>query len=70
MTDILLTIHALTRVLHHLSEDEQVKQPRYVTRDGHFQARAAARVIIKRRLAFAEQSAAILWQVAKDRVTL
>jgi hypothetical protein len=53
MTDLALTIHALQRVLHHVEDDD---------RDS-----AAARAIIKRRLSFAQQSAAILWQAAKDR---
>lgn len=64
--NLTVTIYALQRVLFHLSEDEQAKQPRYRVHSGYFRARAEARVIVKRRLHFAEQSAAILWEAAKD----
>jgi hypothetical protein len=64
--NLAVTIYALRRVLLHLSEVEQAKQPRYRTHNGAFQGRAAARVIIKRRLAVEEGEAAVLWAEAKE----
>jgi hypothetical protein len=62
-----LTIYALQRVLFHLGEDQQARQPGDYIINGAFAGRAAARVEVKRRLAFAELSAARAWQAAKDR---
>jgi len=60
--DTLIAQHALSRILHHLSEDEQAKQPRYRVHSGAFTARAAARVIVKRKLAAFQQIAELRWQ--------
>jgi hypothetical protein len=64
-TNLAVTIYALGRVLHHLSEEEQGKQPRYRVHDGCYKARAAARVIIKRRIAETEQVIQMAWDNAK-----
>lgn len=64
--DVALSHYALERVLFHLSEDEQAKQPRYSVHSGRLQARAAARVLVKRQLALTRAYAALLWRAAKE----
>ena len=66
MENLGLTIHALRRVLSHLSEEQQAKMPRYSVRSDRFQARAQARVIINRKLAHYEHRQAQIWQATKD----
>jgi hypothetical protein len=61
-----VTIYALQRVLFHLSENQQGKQPRYRMHNGCFQARAQARVIVKRLLREQENGTAAMWQEWKD----
>jgi hypothetical protein len=64
--NLALTQYALRRVLFHLSEEEQGKQPRYRTHNGCFQARAAARVIVKHALRTQEQLAEAQWREVRD----
>lgn len=65
-----LTLYALNRVLFHLGEDQQWRFPslnRTALELGQYESgRAAARVIVKRRIAATENNASGLWQEAKD----
>ena len=63
----ILTVHALQRVLFHLSEDQQAPQPRGSDRCVCcIVARAQARVTVKRLLREAESIVGLSWQAAKD----
>lgn len=65
MTDNLaLTIHALNRVLYHLSNEQQAQHAHY---DISLSSLAEARVLVKRRLAFVTLEVDNLWQVEKEK---
>lgn len=66
--NLALTVHALKRVLFHLDESKYLDTPTGMEM-AQYLGMAAARCEVKRRLRFAEQSLAEVWQTAKDSST-
>ncbi len=63
--DLAVRLYALQRVLFHLSEDQQARQPDYLAGE-YFQARAAARVIVRRHLKLTEGLISLFWKISKE----